>query len=114
MITYISGSITNDRVETTRRFVYADGWLRLHGYKPIASLRLHYDLVDTLSESDLRKVKLDVIAVCDCVLMLPQWQESVDCCIELEYAKALGKKIIYFAYYDDGKEMDKDEREYDI
>ena len=46
--------------------------------------------------------------------MLPQWQESVDCCIELEYAKALGKKIIYFAYYDDGKEMDKDEREYDI
>jgi hypothetical protein len=102
MLIYISGAIRNK--ETYKEdFQKAEQWLMLKDYTPINPARFITNF-PKLTEEQIMKIDYCLLEMCDGIFMLGGWQESKGACAELSYAKSLGKKVLYQAYYERGKD----------
>lgn len=100
MIVYISGKITGNE-NYKADFENAEKWLVENGYTPINPARLE---IPNLTYQQYMVLDYELIKFSDGIFMLGGWQGSKGACAELSYAKSLGKKVIYQAYYERGKD----------
>jgi hypothetical protein len=104
MLIYISGAIRNNP-NYQAEFQKAEQWLMLKDHTPINPAKL--DLVlpkNKLTYEQFMKIDYALLEMCDGIFMLGGWQNSKGACAELSYAKSLGKKVLYQAYYERGKD----------
>lgn len=91
---YISGKMTGlDPEEISRNFALAKKELRNQGYIPISPTGIKYG--NKLSWAEYMRLDEVLIQICDAIYMLSNWQDSPGACHELEYARILGKPVIY-------------------
>ena len=104
MIVYISGAITNNP-NYKDDFQKAEQWLILKDLTPINPAKLDFVLPKSkLTYEQFMKIDYALLEMCDAIFMLSGWQESKGACAELSYAKSLGKKVFYQAYYERRKD----------
>lgn len=112
---YISGKIGESQLSATtiEKFKTAEDKLLNEGWDVCnpTSPAFQYDAQTTIAESErdyresgfgvfnwyawLLMYDLHMLAVCDAIYMLEDWQESPGATAEYAYAKACGKEIIY-------------------
>ena len=91
---YISGKVTGlpkGRVE--KKFKDAERYLKIEGYVTVNPTVM--DQNEGLDYEDYMHVGFAMVDICDAIYMLPDWKDSKGAQRELEYAKSLGKTIIY-------------------
>ena len=81
-------------------FWWCHNFLQLRGYKPIRCDVANGRLAEYFTEEEGQKLEIDIISMCDAVIMVDGWQKDHKCNFLLSVAKSLGKKIYYQAYYD--------------
>ena len=91
---YISGAITgtDDYME---RFAKAEKELTECGYSVINPAKVNARLPDDTTYEEYMKMSLAMLDMCDYIYMLNGWQNSSGACLEYQYAKTLGKNIIF-------------------
>lgn len=94
---YIAGKITGiPMYEAGHKFGYASAKLKHEGHDVISPLQLCATLIgQNFDYEDYMRICFSAIDVCEAVYMLPDWKESPGATREHEYAKKLGKEIIY-------------------
>ena len=105
---YIAGKMGEKRLSeaTIEKFARAEKQLRSDGWGYVqnpASDSFQECLQDYLSlckgkhseEADILLFDLDLLAQCEAVFMLRDWQDSPGATTEHSFAKAIGLKIIY-------------------
>ncbi|MDH4127675.1 MAG: DUF4406 domain-containing protein [Spirochaetota bacterium] len=83
---YISGSITNNP-DYIAQFKNAASVLKDRGYDPINPVELSHNHDKTWKE--FMKEDIKALLDCDCIYMLPRWENSIGANLELTIAKAL-------------------------
>lgn len=83
---YIIGNKDSLSIE----YSYAEQWLKLNGHTVINPCNIRIDGIDN---EELTQIKMRLLAFSDGVLVLDKSCNSY----ELEYAKALGKKVKYLS-----------------
>lgn len=95
MIVYICGKENPNYKE---EYFDADIWLAQKGYSAINPSLLFMTL-PVLSNSQYQIIRYKLIEISEAVFMIHDWHQSKRACDELQYAKSLGKKIIYQDYF---------------
>ena len=91
---YISGAVTGEPMrKTERKFGQAERYIKALGYYPVNPLKNGLPKSATW-EQHMRK-DLAMLAMCERVLMLPDWEDSRGARRELKEAVKLGKKITF-------------------
>lgn len=91
---YISGKMTGlDAQEIAENFKEAKRQLCRPDVIPISPTGIAYG--DKLAWAEHMRLDEVLIQICDAIYMLSNWQDSPGACHELEYAKSLGKPVIY-------------------
>lgn len=99
---YIAGRIKGSN-NYERQFENAEMWLRLRGYKVINPVKVRKSLAQDLSDEQFIGVELTLLGLCDEIFMLNGWQDSKECSLMLDTAKATGKTPRYQGYFERGK-----------
>ena len=91
---YISGAITgtDDYME---RFAEAENELTERGYSVINPAKVNAQLPEDTTYEQYIKMSLAMLEMCDSIYMMGGWQNSSGACLEYQYAKTLGKNIIF-------------------
>ena len=111
MIVYISGKIKNNE-NYEQEFRQADIWLKHQGHLTINPANL--DMVcSSLSYEQYMAIDYKLVEIADAIFMIHGWQKSKGACAELQYAKSLGKKIIYQDYFGRNKREQNETRNCD-
>jgi hypothetical protein len=101
MLIYISGRIANNS-NYVDDFFNAEKWLQEQGNRTINPSNLDVIFPD-LTYEQYMALDYKLLEMADAIFMLHDWQSSKGACAELNYAKSLGKKVIYQDYYGRGK-----------
>lgn len=90
----ISGAITgtDDYME---RFAQAEKELTERGYSVINPAKVNAQLPDDTTYDEYMKMSLTMLDMCDYIYMLAGWKNSNGAWLEYQYAKTLGKNIIF-------------------
>lgn len=94
---YIAGRITGLKTYEYRlKFGYRAAKLKEDGHKVINPVHIgEYLLSEGFDYEDVMKHCFSSIDVCDAVYMLKDWKDSPGATREHDYAKIIGKEIIY-------------------
>ncbi len=91
---YISGAVTGqNRRATERKFAMAERYIKALGFFPVNPLK--NGLPRSATWEQHMKRDLAMLATCEKVLMLPDWEDSRGARRELKEAVRLGKKIAF-------------------
>lgn len=91
---YISGKMTGlEAQEIAANFKEAKRQLCRPDVIPISPTGIDYG--DKLAWAEYMRLDEVLIQICDAIYMLSNWQDSPGACHELEYARSLGKPVIY-------------------
>ena len=91
---YISGKMTGlEAHEIAQNFKDAKKQLCRPDVIPISPTGIDYG--DKLAWAEYMRLDEVLIQICDAIYMLSNWQDSPGACHELEYARSLGKPVIY-------------------
>lgn len=91
---YISGKMTGlEEQEIAENFKEAKRQLCRPDVIPISPTGIDYG--DKLAWAEYMRLDEVLIQICDAIYMLSNWQDSPGACHELEYARSLGKPVIY-------------------
>lgn len=86
---YISGPITG--IENYKElFGNAENKIKYMGYEVINPARIEFDC---LSWDEYMKVDLELLEMCDAVVMLEGWKNSPGACVERGYALGTDKMV---------------------
>lgn len=95
---YISGPIANYNVEERKHTfsAYAD-LLRLKGYTPVNPFcnPLHLSGNADADWREHMREDIKMLLDCDYILMLPQWEKSKGCKLELDVASSCGVELLH-------------------
>lgn len=91
---YISGPITGTE-NYMERFEKAEKELTDRGYSVINPAKVNAQLPDDTTYGEYMKMSLTMLDMCDYIYMLAGWENSKGACLEYQYAKTLGKNIIF-------------------
>lgn len=91
---YISGAITGTE-DYMERFAKAENELAKRGYSVINPAKVNAQLPEDTTYGEYMKMSLTMLDICDCIYMLDGWVNSNGACLEQQFAKTLGKGIIY-------------------
>lgn len=92
---YISGAITgtDDYME---RFAEAEKKLLKEFFAVINPAKVNAQLPENdTTYREYMKMSLTMLEMCDYIYMMNGWQNSSGACLEYQYAKTLGKNIIF-------------------
>ena len=89
---YISGQITNNPIYL-KDFENAEIWLKVQHFEVINPTKI--GVYDFFSYAEYMKIDLFLLAMCDGIYMLNNWEKSKGAKTELAVAKSLGKKIMF-------------------
>lgn len=106
MIVYISGKITNN-ANYKEEFRIGEEWLKLNDYTPINPTKLDESLPKGLTYQQLMQIDFRLIDIADAIFMLKGWQKSKGACAELDYAKSIGKEVLYQKYFKEFRKKGK-------
>ena len=91
---YISGAITGTD-GYMERFAEAEKKLSKDFFSVINPAKVNAQLPDDTTYEEYMKMSLTMLEMCDYIYMLTGWENSNGACLEYQYAKALGKNIIF-------------------
>ena len=94
MKTVFISDCSNDEIEQKTAAIE----LSNKGFKSIQSCRISNELHGEISDGEIAKLRISVLAQCDTLYLLQWWQASKQCELELAYARQTGKQVIYQAY----------------
>lgn len=96
---YIGGStrVTHGEIET-QELLNCHIWLNNEGYEVINGQPIIDELPPLTTELS-NKLAYTLIELCNGICMPFGWQKDKQCYNELNYAKSLGKKVIYQKYF---------------
>ena len=100
-VIYLSGKIdTTDEAFDT----YADAEEFIKSYRlfdgdRVVNLTRMREVLPALSSYQYRAIAFQFINICDAIFMVDGWKQSKTAKLELEYAKSLGKKVLYQDYF---------------
>ena len=107
---YISGQISGlEKDDYMERFAKAEKELTERGYSVINPAKVNAQLPDDTTYEEYMKMSLTMLEMCDYIYMLNGWQNSSGACLEYQYAKTLGKNIIFEEMEE--QEIDEPKRE---
>ena len=100
---YVAGAISapsiEKGIENIRKGIAAGAELLNWGYSPyVPHLDYQYNLVQTVVHIDVEtyyKHDLEWLKNCDCMLVLPGWENSKGVNAEIEYAESLSMPIYF-------------------
>ena len=105
---YISGPITGT-ANYIERFAVEEKELTERGYSVINPAKVNAQLPDDTTYEQYMKMSLIMLDMCDTIYMLAGWKNSNGACLEYQYAKTLGKNIIFEEMEE--QEIDEPKRE---
>lgn len=91
---YISGAITGTDGYMDR-FAQAEKELTERGYSVINPAKVNAQLPDDTTYEEYMKMSLAMLEMCDYIYMMNGWRNSKGAWWECQYAKTLGKIIIF-------------------
>ena len=93
---YISGQISGlEKDDYMERFAKAEKELTERGYSVINPAKVNAQLPDDTTYEEYMKMSLTMLDMCDYIYMMSSWKSSSGACLEYQYAKTLGKNIIF-------------------
>lgn len=95
---YISGSTNITKEEKLVENSICELWLQQNGYEVINGQPI-VDNLPPLTTELRNKLTYTLIELCSGICMPFGWQKDKQCYNELNYAKSLGKKVIYQKYF---------------
>ena len=93
---YLSGDIFNEDCKIN--FTLAQNFLEDLGYVVINPIQLK-KIADSLAQEQIMQIRYRLVEVANIIFMVSGWQKSKSANAELNYAKSLGKKVMYQDYY---------------
>ena len=93
---YLSGDIFNEDCKIN--FTLAQNFLEGLGYVVITPIQLT-NVADNLAQEQIMQIRYKLVEVAKIIFMVSGWQKSKSANAELNYAKSLGKKVMYQDYY---------------
>ena len=93
---YLSGDIFNEDCKIN--FALAQNFLEGLGYVVINPIQLT-NVADNLAQEQIMQIRYRLVEVANIIFMVSGWQKSKSANAELNYAKSLGKKVMYQDYY---------------
>lgn len=92
---YISGAITGTH-DYMERFAEAEKKLSKEFYSVVNPAKVNAQLPkNDTTYKEYMKMSLTMLEMCDYIYMMNGWQSSSGACLEYQYAKTLGKSIIF-------------------
>lgn len=95
---YVSGPISHyDLAERKQFFSFYENLLRLCGYEPVNPFNnpLHLAGNEAASWREHMLEDLKMLLGCNAILMLPDWELSKGCKLELDVASSCGLRVIF-------------------
>ena len=93
---YLSGDLFNEDCKIN--FTLAQNFLEDLGYVVINPIQLK-KIADSLAQEQIMQIRYRLVEVANIIFMVSGWQKSKGANAELNYAKSLGKKVMYQDYY---------------
>ena len=93
---YLSGDLFNEDCKIN--FTLAQNFLEDLGYVVINPIQLK-KIADSLAQEQIMQIRYRLVEVANIIFMVSGWQKSKSANAELNYAKSLGKKVMYQDYY---------------
>lgn len=100
-VIYLSGKLDTTE-EAYNAFADAEEFIksyRLFDGDRVVNLTRISEVLPALSPYQYRSIAYQFINICDAIFMVDGWKQSKTAKLELEYAKSLGKKVLYQDYF---------------
>lgn len=96
MRVYLSGPMSSDP-DYMSKFTEADQFLRNQGYHVANPAELYRSLPDDITYEELLKLDLQILEMCDTLVLLPGWEKSCGANREYGYALAMDKLVVPYS-----------------
>ena len=93
---YLSGDLFNEDCKIN--FTLAQNFLEDLGYVVINPIQLK-KIADSLAQEQIMQIRYRLVEMTNIIFMVSGWQKSKSANAELNYAKSLGKRVMYQDYY---------------
>ena len=93
---YISSQISGlEKDDYMERFAKAEKKLSREFFSVINPAKVNAQLPENTTYREYMNMSLTMLDMCDYIYLLDGWEKSKGACLEYQYAKTLGKEIIF-------------------